>query len=206
MLKFINPTSWEDVFQDWKQREGNDPGWIHCATTIKGWPDWESWRRFSAEQIHAADRDWEIYECTDPMRDIPTMLVGPFTGWQSRLPKPNVSSFAELVAIPEQAQFFREHEKVAGMMKHFPPSTMFIGLCREDSGSIVCLEGHHRATAVALSLKAGSEIDFGGPVQIALAVLHADELTLLDQVLARGSSKDPKDASHSALSYIAHPT
>lgn len=206
MLKFIKTTTWEGVFQDWKQREGNDPGWIHCATEIKGWPDWESWRRFSASLIHAEDRAWEIYEFTDPMRDIPAMLVGPFTGWQSRLPKPNVYSFAQLVEIPEQAAFFRAHEKVAGVMKHFPSSTMFIGLRREDSGSIVCLEGHHRATAVALSLQDGAEIDFGGRVQIALAVLRSDEASLLDQVLARGSSKDPKDASHSALSYVAHPS
>lgn len=40
MLKFIRPTTWEEVFQDWKQREGNDPGWIHCATVLKGWDSW----------------------------------------------------------------------------------------------------------------------------------------------------------------------
>ncbi len=193
MTKFIKPTTWESVFQDWKQREGNDPGWIHCATTIKGWDSWESWRRFSASQIQAEDRDWVIYEFTDPMHDIPAMLVGPFTGWQSRLPKPNVHSFADLVAIPEQRTFFSDHEKVSGMMKQFPSSTTFIGLKREDSGAIVCLEGHHRATAVALSAQDGTEIDFGGRVQIALATLNVDDVNLLDRVLARGSSKNIKD-------------
>ena len=83
MLTFIKPTTWEDVFQDWKNREGNDPGWIHCATVLKGWPDWESWRRFTAEQIKADEREWNLYELTDPLHDIPAMLVGPFTGWQS---------------------------------------------------------------------------------------------------------------------------
>lgn len=206
MLKFIKPTTWEDVFQEWKDREGNDPGWIHCATTIKGWDSWESWRRFSASQIQAEDRDWEIYEFTDPMHDIPAMLVGPFTGWQSRLPTPNVHSFAELIRIPEQGTFFRGHEKVSGMMKQFPHSTTFIGLKREDSSSIVCLEGHHRATTVALSAQDGAEINFGGRVQIALAVLRKNESSLLDHVLARGSSKDLKDAGRSALSFIAHPS
>ena len=189
MTKFIKPTTWESVFQDWKQREGNDPGWIHCATTIKGWDSWESWRRFSASQIQAEDRDWVIYEFTDPMHDIPAMLVGPFTGWQSRLPKPNVHSFADLVRDSKQQPFFRAHEKVAGIMQSFPPSTHLIGLRREDDGAIVCLEGHHRATAVALCALDGIKINFGGPVQIALATLGTAELSLLDSVLARGSSR-----------------
>jgi hypothetical protein len=172
---------------------------------LKGWPDWESWRRFTAEQIGAPSREWNIYELTDPINEIPQMLVGPFTGWQSRLPAANKHTFADLVRDPEQQTFFRAHEKVAALMESFPPATHLIGLRRERDGSIVCLEGHHRATAVALCALDGVQIDFGEPVQIALAALAVDEGELLDRVLIRGSSKDPKDAGRSALSYIAHP-
>lgn len=151
MLKFIRPTTWEEIFQDWKQHEGSDPGWIHCATVLKGWPDWESWRRFTGEQIGAAGREWNLYEFTDPMREIPDMLVGPFTGWQSKLPAPNRHTFADLVRMPEQAVPLHAHGKVASLMANFPPSTTFFGLQLEGTQRIVCIEGHHRATAVALA-------------------------------------------------------
>lgn len=189
MFKLIRSTTWEDVFQDWKQREGNDPGWIHCATVLKGWPDWESWRRFTAEQIGASGLDWSIYEMSDPMREIPQMLVGPFTGWQSRLPEPNTHTFADLIAIPEQATYFHVHEKVASMIESFPPSTTFIGLQLEGSDPVVCIDGHHRATAVALAQLEGKDISFGGSVQIALATLESNEVDLLGRVLARGTHR-----------------
>lgn len=126
------------------------------------------------------------------MRDIPMMLVGPFAGWQAKLPVPNRQTFADLVRRPEQAVPLHSHERVAGIMKHFPPSTTFFGLKREDTGAIVCLEGHHRATAVALCELAGDEINFGGPVRVALADLGVDEVGLLDQVLARGTTRAVK--------------
>lgn len=203
MLKHIQPTTWEEIFQDWKQREGNDPGWIHCATVLKGWDSWESWRRFTAEQIGASTREWNLFEFTDPMSEIPNMLVGPFTGWQSRLPAPNKHTFADLVRIPEQEVSFRAHEKVISMMKHFPPSTMFVGLRLEGTDRIVCIEGHHRATAVALATLDGKQIDFDGPAQIALATLKTNKIHLLDDVLARGSSKNPQAAYKSSAEFIA---
>ena len=189
MLKHIRPTTWEEVFQDWKQREGNDPGWIHCATKLKGWDSWESWRRFTAEQIGAPTREWNLFEFTNPMNEIPNMLVGPFTGWQSKLPMPNRHTFTDLVRMPEQAVPFHAHEKVAGIMRNFPCPTTFVGLQFDETNRIVCIEGHHRATAVALVVLDGRTIDFGGPVHIALATLNADEADLLDHVLARGTRK-----------------
>ncbi|MBI4257310.1 hypothetical protein HY626_04625 [Candidatus Uhrbacteria bacterium] len=203
MLKRIRPTTWQEVFQDWKQREGNDPGWIHCATVLKGWESWEAWRRFTAEQIKASQREWAIFELTDPMSEIPSMLVGPFTGWQSRLPAPNKHTFADLVHIPEQELLFRAYEKVVSMMKNFPPLTTFIGLQIEGTDRIVCMEGHHRATAVAIAALDGKQIGFGGSVQIALATLKIDEHNLLDNVLARGSSKNVQATYKSSAEFIA---
>lgn len=189
MLKLLQPTTWHEIFQDWKQREGSDPDWIHCATVLKGWDSWESWRRFTAEQIGASSREWELYEFTDPMREIPEMLVGPFTGWQAKLPAPNRHTFVDLVREPEQAVPLHAHEKIASLIANFPPSTRFIGLRLEGGERVVCIEGHHRATAVALAQLEGKDIDFGGLVHIALATLEADESDLLDRMLARGTSR-----------------
>lgn len=189
-MKHLHDTTWEEVFAGWKQREGNDAGWIHCAVNLKGWPDWESWRRFSASQFNAADRNWSVYQFTDPMTEIPAMLVGPFHGWQSRLPAANRHTFADLVSIPEQASWARVHEKIASMLDGFPADTELIGLRRTDTGQIICMEGHHRATAVALSAKDGKSIT-SSPVRIALADIGPDELGVLDAMLRRGSDRVP---------------
>ncbi|MBU1292416.1 hypothetical protein KKH07_03030 [Patescibacteria group bacterium] len=192
-MKFIKDTSWENVFEGWREREANDPGWINCATQIKGWPDWESWRRFTASGIKAEKRSWQIFKFTDPINEISAMLVGPYSGWQSRLPEKNKFSFEDLINIPEKYEFFKKHDKVLSMIKDFPAPTEFIGLIRKDSGKIICLEGHHRAVAVALAKKQDKSIDFKKEIFIALAELPVVEISILDQVLKRGTSKNPEN-------------
>ena len=189
-MKFKRETNWEGVFDGWRQREANNPGWIECATKIKGWPDWESWRRFTAKQFNAENRRWQIFEFTDPLNEIPAMLIGPFSGWQSRVKNKNLTTFEELLDIPEQYEHFSQHQGVLSILKGLPFATEFIGLVREDINKIVCLEGHHRATAIALAKKQGKRIDFSQtPVSIALTRLPANECALLDEVLRRGTSK-----------------
>ncbi|MDD5252200.1 MAG: hypothetical protein PHT12_06250 [Patescibacteria group bacterium] len=189
-MKCVKVTTWADVFEGWRAREASNPGWVKCATEIKGWPDWESWRRFTASQIGADQRTWQLFEFTDPAEEIPKMLVGPYSNWQSRLPAPNTASFEDLLNIPEQAAFFGQHDGVISIMNGLPFSTEFIGLVREDTNKIVCLEGHHRAVAIALAKRQGKLIDFGGTrMTIALANLPKDECRLLDEALKRGSSK-----------------
>lgn len=129
-----------------------------------------------------------MYEFTDPMAEIPAMLVGPYHGWQSRFPAANKHTFADLVRIPEQEAWARGHEKIASMMADFPSGTELIGLRRTDTGQIICIEGHHRATAVALAAKDGKSI-VSTPIRIALADIRPDELGILDAMLARGSEK-----------------
>ncbi|MBI5071532.1 hypothetical protein HZB93_01390 [Candidatus Falkowbacteria bacterium] len=191
MLKFIKDTTWEEVFEGWRSREANNPGRIRTATEIKGWPDWESWRKFSAAQIGAEERSWKIYEFTDPMNDIPAMLVGPYSGWQKKLPEKNKNSFEELLNISRNYDFFKNHSGVAAMINDFPCPTEFIGLVREDNGKLVCLEGHHRATAIALAKKEGRKIDCKN-TRIAVTQLPKDECGILDKILQRGTSKNPE--------------
>lgn len=192
-MKFIKDTTWEEVFEGWRRREAANPAWIECATKAKGWPDWESWRRFTASLIGAENRRWRIIEFTDPMNEAPAMLIGPFSGWQSRVANKNRTTFEELLDIEEQREFFSRHGGVRRILEGLPFATEFIGLMRKDTEKIVCIEGHHRAVAVTLAKKQGKPVDFSGiPVSIALAELAADECPLLDEVLERGSSRGPK--------------
>lgn len=189
-LRFIRKIKWQEVFEGWKKREAQNFLWIRCATEVKGWPDWESWRKYSANQIKAAEREWRLCEFIDPANEIPKMLIGPFSGWQSRLAEKNIASFDDLLNIPKQIKEFSGHEGVLNIMRSLPFSTEFIGIIRDDK--IVCLEGHHRATAITLAKKQGRIFDFSGvKITIALTSFLTDENYLFDEMLSQGSS-NPK--------------
>lgn len=185
----IGTTTWPEIFATWKSREGANLAWTKVATEVKGWPDWESWRMFTAEQLGLPKRSWSVFSVDDPMTEIPNWLVGPYTGWQSRLPAPNVHTFAEMAAMPEQAKHFSDHSAIKSLRQAFPAETQFIALRRPD-GRIILLEGHHRAMAIALAAKDDQAIHFG-QVRAVIADLSDDEQELLDEVLARGSAKEP---------------
>lgn len=191
-MRFLKDTTWEEVFNGWRQREASNPGWINCATKIKGWPDWESWRKFTVLQLGLEKLSWQIFEFTDPINEISAMLVGPYTGWQDRVTKKNQSTFEDLLNVPEQLDFFLKHDRVPSIVANFPNPTEFIGLTREDLDKVVCVEGHHRAVAVALAKKQGVPIDLGGKITIALAGLKENRVGVLDEVLKRGTSKNPQ--------------
>ena len=191
-MNFVKNTTWEEVFNKWEKGEASNPDWIRCAIKVKGWSDWKSWRKFSASQIGADKRNWQIFEFTDPINEVPEMLVGPYTGWQSRLPEKNIGTFNDLLNIPEQYSFFSKHDKVISIMNNLPFSTELIGIARDDINKIVCVEGHHRAVAIALAKKAGKRINFGRDIKIALTHLQENEVSILDEILQRGSSKNPR--------------
>ncbi len=189
----IKSTTWNQVFRDWEKREGSNPDWIKCATKIKGWPDWKSWRGFTAQQIGASAREWQIFRFTDPLAEIPEMLVGPFNSWQDKLSPKNKIPFAKLLTMSDKYQTFSQNKHVLSILDSLPFATQFIGLRRNDLDKIVCLEGHHRAVAVTLAKLQKQDLNFSQTeITIALANIPADESRILfDKVLSRGTSKNP---------------
>jgi hypothetical protein len=126
------------------------------------------------------------------MIDVPAMAVGPYGGWQSRLPIKNTCTFASMLDVPAQLEFVRANAGVARTMAGLPFSTEFIGLRKANSGEIVCIDGHHRAAAIALAARDGASVDFSKTeILIALADLRENEVSLLDAMLKRGTSKIP---------------
>jgi hypothetical protein len=189
-MRFLSATTWEEVFERWKKREAVNPDWVRCATEIKGWDDWESWRRFLASQFGADRRTWDTYEFENPLDEIPKMLVGPFSSWQSEFDEVNKYSFNDLVNLPCTFSGSKKFEVAQKIADGFPFETEFIGLIRDDNSKIVCLDGHHRATAFALAKKREARVDFTGvKITIALARLGEQEVWVLDEMLKRGSSK-----------------
>lgn len=191
-MKFIKNTTWKKVFSDWTDMEASNPDFIKCATKSKGWPDWKSWRSFTANQLKAPERKWKIFQFDDPLTEIPEMLLGPFSTWQTRVKNKKNKTFKELLNIPEQYKSFKKNTKIAKIIQDLPFDTEFIGLIRKDNNKIVCIEGHHRATAIALLKKENKKIDFSKhSVTIALAEVPSEESNLFDEVLKRGSSNKP---------------
>lgn len=189
-MKFLRSIAWADVFAGWEEREANNPNWVHTATEVKGWPDWKSWRLATAHQLQLETREWELHEFTDPENEIPEMLLGPFTGWQSRVEHKNRTTFAELLKIPKEYEHFHAHSGVLPILNGLPFSTEFIGLIRKDTGEIVCIDGHHRATAIALAKKDGTPTNYNNvSLRIALATLPEKEHHLLDLALEKGTEK-----------------
>jgi len=188
-MKKIGNTTWEEVFAGWAESEENNPAWKECATAKKGWADWRSWRGHTAAQLKLADRNWALYEFDDPISEIPSLLVGPFTSWQARLRTSNQETFQDLLASPENLIWADDYDVIKQIRDNLPFDTTVIGLQRADTGQIVLVEGHHRVTAIALSSVKEDEVDFTKTrVRIALATLEESELHLLDNALRQGSA------------------
>ncbi|MCK4919113.1 MAG: hypothetical protein KAS01_01880 [Candidatus Pacebacteria bacterium] len=188
-MKFIKKSSWEEVFWGWKDSEADNPKWIHCATKIKGWSNWESWREHTATQLNLQKRIWNIFEFSNPINEIPKMLIGPFSTWQARFAKKNSATFSDLATFSKEYEHFKSYEKIISILKNQSFDADLIGIVREDTNQIVCIEGHHRAMALAIAKKEGMKINFENPVCIALAKLPKKEIFLLNQTLERGSCK-----------------
>lgn len=192
-MKFIKDTTWQEVFEGWRQREGTNPAWIECATQVKGWPDWESWRLFTAQQLAAESREWKLFQFDNPIQEVAELLLGPYSGWQNRVVEKNNTSFDQFLDIPEIYQEYSQQPGIRRMIEGLPFSTELIGVLRKDNGKIICIEGHHRAVALVVAGREGKQIDFSAtPITIALAEIPATECSIFNTMLARGTSKEPR--------------
>lgn len=184
----IASISWTKVFAGWRDREEPNPGWTELAHQ-KGWPNWESWRAFTALQFSATERSWQQLRLDRPNQTIPDWLIGPFPGWQRRCSKQNLTTFAELLSDMVYGEPFRSHAGIEGIRAGLPFSTQYIGFQRADTGQVALIDGHHRACATTLSVLNGAPIDWSGTeVTIALTTLSHQETAELPAILAQGTN------------------
>ena len=142
-LKYIKDISWEEIFNTWYEREGSREEWQNFATEDKGWPDWKSWRKASADFIEADKRKWKLYEIENPNKFIPQCLIGPWKSWKKNFAEKNKHTFENLVlTCPD---WVKDNEKVQQIKKNFPEKTQFIGIHFKEDGHFVIFEGSHRA-------------------------------------------------------------
>ena len=184
-MKFIHNCSWQEVFASWQQAEESSSAWQRFAAD-KGWKDWSSWRGASADLLCLPEKSWHQYSIENPLQEIPQFLLGPFFGWQKRTPRENTYSFQDLAAIPSEKKHFSLHKGVVSIIEGLPFPISFIGLLDEKTGSIICVEGHHRAMAITLVALSGQRLDFSQtPILLYLATLPKHEHYLLEEHLYR---------------------
>lgn len=185
-LRFEGETTWDNVWQAWLEREGTREDWQQVARE-KGWQSWEEWRDAWVSNFNAKTRRWLRYTILNPLKAVPNFRVGPTQSWQKNFPEGerNKHTFATLV----ERVSYDTNGKVQRILENFPTPTEFIGIVMPDK-SIVDIEGHHRATALAIAAKDEKEMTFNPLPTIALTPFEVDEETLLDTMLARGSTKE----------------
>ena len=179
-LEYKEKTTWGNVFQVWTQHEGSRTEW-HQVAKEKGFDSWSQWRSAAAKKINAENREWHRFQITNPNETIPKFLIGPTKTWQSHFPKKeqNQHSFKTLV---DQISY-QDNEKVQEIKNNFPEKTEFIGVVNKNK-KIVLLEGHHRATAIALANKENIPIKIKSNPTIVLAELKPGEEELFKNILS----------------------
>jgi hypothetical protein len=193
-LKFVKDVTFDEVFENWRENEEHNPGWVETATKIKGFETWEEWRMYQASFLDLAAREWKLYEIKDPAKSIPEFLVGPFQAWQKQLNESdrNKLTFAEF--LKQRVEWATNHKDIMNLSKKFPTGTKMMGLYLEDQDKIVCYEGSHRCAGVALAELEGREVDFGTlkPL-IAITVISGNTRELMDEVLSKKSDNPTKE-------------
>lgn len=185
-LLFVSETTWNSVWQTWLESEGTQEDWQRVAKE-KGWQTWEEWRSAWVMNFQAQTRQWLRYTILDPVKTVPNFRVGPSQSWQKNFSEAerNKHTFAALV----ERISYDKNRKVQGILESFPRLTEFVGIVMPNK-NIIIIEGHHRATALAIAAKQNRNIFFEKLPTIALTTFHEGEETLLDTMLTRGSTKE----------------
>ncbi|MDD4995229.1 MAG: hypothetical protein PHW53_02065 [Patescibacteria group bacterium] len=184
-FKFIRDIGWDEVFQHWHEREGSREEWQKVATEVKGYPDWQSWRKASADFIGAEGRNWKLYEILNPNEVMPKFLIGPWQNWQKNFQEKNKHTFEDLIRMCPD--WVNANGKIQQIKNNFPEQNEFIGIYFKESGKFVLFEGTHRASAIAQAVAEGKPIEFKNNPIIAVTEFSEEEAELLRKKLERGT-------------------
>lgn len=182
-LKLLQLTTWKKIFQTWKKQEGSNPDWQNVAIQ-NGWNSWDEWRSNSVSMFDAQNREWHEYEIEQPLDTIPDIFVGPYKSWQKHFDKSLVKTFKNLA---EEKTEWVQTELKNYRIDVFPAKSILIGVFIEELDRMYLIEGHHRASYIALSKLEGKDVQFTQNPTIAVTTMKQSEMALLEQMLEVGT-------------------
>lgn len=159
-LIYIKPFAWQEIFDIWRELEAWQESWKRHWTE-RGFDSWDEWREAYAAPLHPETLTWELYQITDPAKDLPFFYGTPTKSWiEKAYNGETTKQLSSIVHLPIVA----ENDKILDIKKDFPKETMLTGLVH--NGKIILIEGMHRACAIATW---DAKTPFIGKITIALA-------------------------------------
>lgn len=156
----IRSLSWKEVFDEWRELEAGQESWKEHWIE-RGFDSWDEWREAYATPLHPETLSWELYQITDPIKDLPFFYGTPTKGWiEKAYGGETTKQLKDISNLP----IITENQKVLDIKQDFPKETMLTGVVHE--GKIILVEGMHRANALATW---NPSTPFVGTVTIALA-------------------------------------
>ena len=177
-LTFIRNIPWQEVLDDWRERERDDWGWEEHIEA-RGFRSWDEFRaRIYSKYFEPSEREWTLSRVDDPYSFIPKMYAGAFPGWKKYYPDGvHQIQFQDLIKNTAVAK----NPKVKAIFKQFPNPTTMIGVQFRDR--FVIIEGMHRACAISLLKHEGQEPEIA--LNINTVRLRDTEEELFDKMVTQ---------------------
>lgn len=159
-LIHVKSLSWKEIFDVWRDLEAWQESWKEHWTE-RGFDSWDEWREAYTAPLHPETLSWELYQITDPVKELPLFYGTPTKAWiEKAYDGATTKQLKDIFNLP----IITENQKVLAIKRGFPKETMLTGIVHDKK--IILIEGMHRSNVLAAW---DENIPFRGSVTIALA-------------------------------------
>ncbi len=185
--------SFDEVFLLWLKEElkpHKNRNVLDFVKKEKGFSSLTEWRLNTALRLGLDKKSWNLKKISNPFKELPKTLIGPFPGWQKLLPTKLQYTFEEAVKLPSFLEWCKNHNRIQPILKNFPKESTIILLEKED-GRLIHIEGGHRICAIAYANAVNKPINLKHKpvIYAAIAKITNLEFKNLQKFLKVGTNK-----------------
>jgi len=141
-LKFIGPTIWDYIFDEWRKGEEYQKSWQEHWEE-RGYASWNEWRTAYVAPLQPEKLEWFLYEISNPTEILPEFYGVPSKTWVEKAYGGETTKKLKDIA---HLSIIAENEKIKDIIKNFPEETLLTAILQDDK--IILVEGMHRANAL----------------------------------------------------------
>lgn len=159
VMKLGSKISYEDMMDEWMIREGES--WLEYAKG-RGYDSVREWRESYLKSFGLMECDsWYNAEVYDNVEFLEHLYMGPYKGWMkyyggNRDESRFIDCLDTVTDYEDYKATIRNNSKVQGFVDDFVPETTFI--VGYDGERYCLIDGHHRASALAIKYLDGEDI------------------------------------------------